>query len=475
MRNKHYIVLLLLFVMAIPITACNSNQDEESGDRKSPEQHVEKKAEANESDETKDSEREEKQSEAPDTSDIPEAPPLATTFEEVADYPIIGKFSGEMHQKELKDNKDITEVLDAIPPLTIDSEKETIEKAKRYIYSLFKEDLNKPNVPLDQWKSMQFGDPESSSEKVHLKESYNVAILLDSSGSMGYMEGNETRMALAKEAISQFAENLPEQANVSLRVFGHIGTGDDSDKEKSCSKVEEVYQLDHYDADKFSKSLDRFEPAGWTPMTKAIKQVEKDFALLDGKNNTTIIYVVSDGVETCGGDPVAAIQSLDESGIDPVINIIGYQVDNEGLKQLKEMAKASEGRYINAKSQADLTTEFEQTVDMSQLWREWQSDSKDIIRDLHSTIKHQLYDWNNNEKKKQYRQQENLKYALKYLFDTEIIDHDLRSAFSDEYRGNYLDISDERGEIYSELYDINYETYNDKFNEVEKRFEDAQE
>ncbi len=238
--------------------------------------------------------------------------------------------------------------------------------------------------------------------------------------------------------------------------------------------MEEVYKLNHYDADKFAKALDQFEPAGWTPMTKAIKQVEKDFASLDGENNTTIIYVVSDGVETCGGDPVDAIQSLDKSGIDPVISIIGYQVHNEGLKQLKEMAKASERRYINAKTQEDLTAEFEQTVDMSELWQEWQSDSKDIIKDLHSTIKHQLYDWNNNEKEKQYRQQENLKYALKYLSDNEIIDHEIRSAFSDEYRGNYLNISDERGEIYSNLYDINYETYTDKFNEVEKRFEEAQ-
>ncbi|QGS68314.1 hypothetical protein CV093_06075 [Oceanobacillus sp. 143] len=48
---------------------------------------------------------------------------------------------------------------------------------------------------------------------------------------MGNYEGERTRMDLAKEAIQQFVENLPEEATISLDVYGHIGTGSNADKE----------------------------------------------------------------------------------------------------------------------------------------------------------------------------------------------------------------------------------------------------
>lgn len=280
-------------------------------------------------------------------------------------------------------------------------------------------------------------------------------------------------MALAKESINQFVENLPEQANISLRVYGHVGTGSDADKEKSCSKVEEVYPLSTYDSDQFSDALNQFEPAGWTPMAKAIEQVEEDFQEYDGKNNTNIVYVVSDGVETCGGSPVKTIESLNDSNIDPVVNIIGYQVDNEGLKQLKDMAEASEGRYVNAKSQEDLTAEFEQTVDMAEIWSDWQSDAKETVHELNDTLKHQLHDWHNEQKSRMSREHKNLKAANNYLHDNEIIERDVYLKYSGEYRDYYLNIADEAREQYLELAESNRDEFFEKYDEIEKRYEEA--
>ncbi|MCC3645953.1 MAG: hypothetical protein ACQEXE_04160 [Bacillota bacterium] len=66
-------------------------------------------------------------------------------------------------------------------------------------------------------------------------------------------------MDLAKEAIQQFVESLPQKANVSLSVYGHVGTGQEKDKEKSCRKVEEVYPLSAYDPAAFTNSLNQFK------------------------------------------------------------------------------------------------------------------------------------------------------------------------------------------------------------------------
>src|SRR5699024_6871937 len=142
-------------------------------------------------------------------------------------------------------------------------------------------------------------------------------------GSMANYENEKTRMELAKESIENFVSGLPEQAQVTLQVYGHEGDGTIEAKEKSCSSVETVYDLDQYDQADFNKALDPIEPAGWTPLAKAIEDITEEFKEFDGENHTNIIYVVSDGEETCDGDPVDTVKKLSDSNIEPVINLIG--------------------------------------------------------------------------------------------------------------------------------------------------------
>ena len=63
------------------------------------------------------------------------------------------------------------------------------------------------------------------------------------------------------------------------------------------------------------------------------------------ENVENIIYVVSDGIETCGGDPVKAAQAAAISGYRAIVNIIGFDVDNAGQRALKKVAKAGGGKY----------------------------------------------------------------------------------------------------------------------------------
>src|SRR5699024_1399025 len=125
---------------------------------------------------------------------------------------------------------------------------------------------------------------------------------------------------------------------------------------------------DDYNEAEFQDVLDEFEPAGWTPLAKAIEEVTDEFEEFDGEESTNIIYIVSDGEETCGGDPVEAVEALADSDIQPVVNLIGYQASDDGIKQLKEMAKAADGNFIHATNQDQLNEEFERTKDLSKIW-----------------------------------------------------------------------------------------------------------
>lgn len=83
-----------------------------------------------------------------------------------------------------------------------------------------------------------------------------------------------------------------------------------------------------------------------------------------------IVYVVSDGVETCGGDPVKEAKRLGELGIEPMVKIIGFDVDDAGQQQLKKVAKASKGSYQDIQSGDDLKEYLE--AEKERLKREWE-------------------------------------------------------------------------------------------------------
>ena len=115
-------------------------------------------------------------------------------------------------------------------------------------------DFQDPQIVVDNMKFALSGSPEAD-PRFSFKENYNVEIILDASGSMANVIDGKTRMELAKEAIRDFVSQVPEEANVSLRVYGHTGTGDEADKAASCAAIEEVYERGPYDSGKFEEAL----------------------------------------------------------------------------------------------------------------------------------------------------------------------------------------------------------------------------
>ncbi len=185
----------------------------------------------------------------------------------------------------------------------------------------------------------------------------NAIILLDASSSMLLASGNQIRMDIAKDAVSRFAKTIGEQSDVSLVVYGHKGSQSDGDKELSCSGIEEVFPLGPYDQSAFSQALDSFESKGWTPLAGAISKAAEMTNALEG--NITI-YIVSDGIETCDGDPIAAAKVFAERNDGNQVNIIGFQVNKEAEDQLTKVAEAGNGQYYYAENADDIHKTIEE-------------------------------------------------------------------------------------------------------------------
>lgn len=204
--------------------------------------------------------------------------------------------------------------------------------------------------------------PPEIFKNVAMRDNLNVELILDSSNSMAERAGSETKMEAAKQALTGFVAALPKNANVALRVYGHKGGQDNVSKSESCASTELVYTFQPLDRPKFNQAVRTFKPAGWTPVAGALKASQADFTGKNAEQHTNIIYMVSDGVETCGGDPVAAAQALHESDVKAIINVIGFDVDDKGREQLKQIAAAGGGEYLEARDNAALIELFNKSV-----------------------------------------------------------------------------------------------------------------
>lgn len=235
-------------------------------------------------------------------------------------------------------------------------------------------------VEIDHPSSRPDGEIDTSTplSEDNVRSTLNIQILLDASGSMASQVNGGVKMELAKEAITEFASALPENTQVSLRVYGHKGTNTPEGKELSCATTEEVYPLGEYNKAEFSAALEQFGPTGYTPLASAIEAAGKDLSAVHEKGTESVVYVVSDGLETCGGDPVKAAEGLQNSNIEAIVNIIGFDIEASERAALEAIAEAGAGDYFRADTADELKeTLRKQKRELVQAWQDWINENVD--------------------------------------------------------------------------------------------------
>ncbi|GIN91567.1 hypothetical protein J6TS1_15270 [Siminovitchia terrae] len=292
-------------------------------------------------------------------------------------------------------------------------------------------------------------------------EEVNVAVLIDASGSMNADVPGGNKMALAKSSIKQFSESLGDNVNVSLSVFGHKGTGSDQDKKLSCGNIETVYSLQPFDQKKFTEALEQFNASGWTPLASAIQHAEKELKAASSEQTKTLIYVVSDGVETCDGDPVQAAKDAKKSMTDLQINIIGFDVDNEADRQLKEVASAGGGEYTSVKNKQELDEEITKNWKerlSKTTWRFWLAGNINNINWASVGMSNELRDLENDHITSRNRELDRMNAALTLLLSNDLIDFDTETAISDILYERTAAIKDYANEVIAEKHNEIFDT-----------------
>jgi len=183
-----------------------------------------------------------------------------------------------------------------------------------------------------------------------------VEIVVDASRSMwGQMDG-EAKMSVAKETLQDVSDWLPDDLNLALRAYGNTSPSDEND----CNDSTLLVPFGEENREPIRTAISDLKPRGQTPIAYALNQAADDFDSLESER---ALVVVTDGIESCGGDPVAAARELREQDI--MIHLIGFGLDNtvdEDAASLQAIADASGGQFVTASSAEELKDALADTV-----------------------------------------------------------------------------------------------------------------
>jgi hypothetical protein len=179
--------------------------------------------------------------------------------------------------------------------------------------------------------------------------SRNLEIVLDVSGSMNAKLGDTTRWKTALAMLDEVVAALPEDLNVGLRVYGHRHS---SKSAQTCKDSELVVPIAKLDRERLVKAATRLKPRGETPLIYSTLQTIEDLRAAGGGS----VILITDGEESCKGDPKAAAAEIAASGVDVTLNIVGFTLTGENaVAELTALAGSTGGRYYSAQDGSQLS------------------------------------------------------------------------------------------------------------------------
>jgi hypothetical protein len=171
----------------------------------------------------------------------------------------------------------------------------------------------------------------------------NLMIVFDASNSMNKPFRGESRSAMAKVAIRELLDRLPAGMNIGIMAYGHRTTKED--RKESCKDIEILFPLTTLSAASrqvMNSVLSRVEASGLTPLSRAILAAAHQFPPFGEGGG---ILIVTDGEETCGGDPFLTASSLPTVCPPISLYILGIAVEPSTEGQLMELARITGGEY----------------------------------------------------------------------------------------------------------------------------------
>jgi Ca-activated chloride channel family protein len=172
----------------------------------------------------------------------------------------------------------------------------------------------------------------------------SVLLLLDASKSMNEAAGGGgSRLDAAKAAVGDLVDALPEDARVGMRVYGARVA--EASRRAGCRDTQLVVPVGPLDRAALRSRVQALHGRGRTPIGRSLRAAADD--LPAGGKRTVVL--VSDGGDNCAPpDPCRAAAAVAKRGVDLTISVVGFQVNERVRRQLRCIAGAGGGSYVDA-------------------------------------------------------------------------------------------------------------------------------
>jgi len=176
-----------------------------------------------------------------------------------------------------------------------------------------------------------------------------ILFIFDASNSMNARWESDTRINVARRILIEIVDSLANTPNVemALRIFGHQSQFPPLD----CSDTRLEVPFAPNNARAIVNQIRGIIPRGATPIAYSLEQSANDFPPCDNCRN--IIILITDGLETCDGDPCAASEYLQRRGIALKPFVIGIGVGEDFAQ-----AFGCVGRYFDAENESEFLSLF---------------------------------------------------------------------------------------------------------------------
>lgn len=175
--------------------------------------------------------------------------------------------------------------------------------------------------------------------------------IFDASGSMMAPIGDQRKFDVARDAVSNVIGQLPDHAQVALRIYGHTRRATEEGADQDTALEVKMGALNEAQRALLLTKLERLRPRGRTPLTLSLAQAIRDI----GRQEVTIVLLTDGGEDTVPRqDPVAEATKLGAMENAHLV-VVGFDIQREDWsRQLNAIAEAAGAEYLPAPQAADL-------------------------------------------------------------------------------------------------------------------------
>jgi Ca-activated chloride channel family protein len=187
-------------------------------------------------------------------------------------------------------------------------------------------------------------------------------LVLDASGSMSasdFPEGAPNRMDRVRSALSRVVPDVVQVRRLGLVIYGP------GPNERSCRNAEIKFTPRSNAGGEILGLAERIRPGGRTPLTRSVELAIE--ALKDSPRPAEIV-VLTDGEDTCAGDPCRIARRLKSESAGIRVHVVGFRLPSHSETAGAQcLATETGGLFVTAETTAELTDALRQTLTCSQV------------------------------------------------------------------------------------------------------------